>query len=136
MPTLFLDRIVIRLTICGAVLACAACAPVRQSQPSWAVATDARDQRITVIVENLVWSDVVVYSRVYGSTVRLGMVVAGDTGRFRIPKHHQVSHDLELFADPVGSSDGFTSDPVFAMPGQEVRWTVHRSAALRILTIW
>ncbi len=55
------------LTMCTAMLACAACAPARTSQPTWQAAGAAETQQISVLVENLTRNDVVVYSRVPGS---------------------------------------------------------------------
>ncbi len=87
-------------------------------------------------VENRVFLDVVIYSEVSGSRVRLGSVSSGFIGTFKIPRQHQLSSSLRLVADPIGSRQTYTSEPISAMPGTEIRWTVHENAGVRALSIW
>ena len=79
------------------------------------------DEHIAVVVDNIGWSDVVIYSTSLGSRIRLGQVTAQTTGRFRIPRQHRFATDLELIADPIGSPSLFRSGPVAAQTGQEIR---------------
>jgi len=94
------------------------------------------DEEIVVEVENLVWSDVTIYSAIYGSKTRLGIVTAGMTGRFKIPRHQKTSAEPELIADPIGSRHVLRSGRISAGPGQTIRWTVHENAGISSLTIW
>jgi hypothetical protein len=114
----------------------ASCATAGQGQPKWEGTPRAENQNITVVVENLIWNDVVIYSEAYGSRVRLGTVTTGMTSSFRIPKQQRFSPELELIADPIGSAYPYRSGTIVAAVGQEVRWTVHQNAGVRQLTIW
>ncbi len=126
--------VVARGTLFGAmVLVCAGCATMSPS-PRWE--GNLADEEIVVEVENLVWNDVTIYSASYGSKTRLGIVTTSMTGRFKIPRHQQVSTELHLVADPIGSRHRLESDRISAGPGQTIRWTVHENAGIRSLTIW
>ena len=126
--------VIARGTLFGvSVLVCAGCATMSPS-PRWeGTLTDAE---ILVEVENLVWNDVTIYSAVYGSKTRLGVVTTGMTGRFKIPRHQKTSTALELIADPIGSRHVLRSGRISAEPGQTIRWTVHEHAGISTLTIW
>ena len=96
----------------------------------------ADSESIQLTVDNRVFWDVVIYSEIPGSRVRLGTVTGGMNQQFRIPKHHQLSSNLRLVADPVGSPHAWTSDPIAAHPGTEIRWTVHENRGVRTLSVW
>lgn len=134
MFTVSARRVVVRATLSSvAVLVCAACAPSVSSRLSWGALPEGQD--ILVVAENHIWNDVVIYSEVLGSRTRLGMVVTGQSRRFRIPVHQRSASSLELIADPIGSTRTFRSGPVVVAPGQEIRWRIHRNAAVRNVTI-
>ncbi len=125
---------VVRSTLFGvSVLVCAGCATMSASPRREGNLTDTE---IWVEVENLVWNDVTIYSASYGSKTRLGIVTTSMTGRFKIPRHQSTSTDLQLIADPIGSRHVLKSGPIQAGPGQTIRWTVHRHAAISSLTVW
>lgn len=129
-----LQRVVVRSTFALAVGSASACASAPTSGPAWS-GNDSATERVTLVVENLVWSDMVVYSSVSGNRTRLGTVVTGQTRRFRLPAYHAFATDLELVADPIGSRQEYVSGRIVASPGQEVKWILHRSAAARMLTV-
>lgn len=127
-------RAVVRATLTSVtVLAYASCAPNAPSRLNWGTLSEGQD--ILVVAENHVWNDVVIYSEVLGSRIRLGMVVTGESRRFRIPIHQRSASSIELIADPIGSTRTFRSGAVVVAPGQEIRWRIHRNAAVRNVTI-
>ncbi len=96
----------------------------------------AAPRRISVVVENLIWNDVDIYTQSQGSRSYLGMVVTGQKRTFYVPIHHASARDLTIVADPIGSRHTYDSGRVVALPGQQIRWSVHRSAAMRIPSVW
>ena len=124
----------LQLVVLSALLA--GCATTTPTRVRWEGTSRTASQDIIVVVENLVWNDVVIYSEADGSRRRLGSVVTGMKGRFRLPDYQVNASNLVLIADPIGSSSAIRSLQIFAMPGQEVRWTVHERRSLRTLTIW
>jgi len=128
--------IVRSVMLTGLVMGSAGCATMNPSQPQWEGKPRVSEGDIAVVVENLIWNDVVIYSQSAGSRVRLGTVTTGRRSQFKIPYHQRFASDLELVADPIGSRYPIMSGPVVATLGQEVRWTIHRNAAIRAITVW
>ncbi len=77
---------------------------------------------VVVVVENRNWQDVTVYALRGGARVRLGTVTSMQTGRFVLSTEMTGSTQLRLMADPVGSLETFTSEPVRVEPGDQVQW--------------
>lgn len=77
---------------------------------------------VVVVVENRNWQDVTVYALRGGARVRLGTVTSMQTARFVLSTEMTRSTQFRLMADPVGSSQTFTSDPVRVEPGDQVQW--------------
>ena len=91
----------------------------------------------TVKVENFNWQDVVVYVVQSGQRVRLGMVTSMSTGKFRLPERFLGStSDIRLYADPIGSTSGYTTEAIRVVSGQEVSLSVQNSLALSSVAIW
>jgi len=122
---------VLAIVAAGMAAGCAT-APVRPVFEGRSAVT----QDVLVTVENRIFLDVVIYSESPGSRVRLGPVGGGLKRSFKIPKHQRLASTIRLVADPIGSQQSWASEPFAAMPGTEVRWTVHENAAVRALTIW
>jgi len=120
----------------GVVVFAAGCASPGPSSPRFTGVSAARDQHVTVEIQNIGWADVTIYSATGGARMRLGTVNANQTLRFPLPKIHQWATDLRLIADPIGSSHTYDSEPVTAVPGQVVRWVVHESRGVRSLSVW
>ncbi len=77
---------------------------------------------VVVVVENRNWQDVTVYALRGGARVRLGTVTSMQTARFVLSTEMTGSTQLRLMADPVGSLETFTSEPVRVEPGDQVQW--------------
>jgi len=91
----------------------------------------------TIRVENRNWSDVVVYAVRSGRRHRLGMVTSMSSARFRLPRGMAMgSGDLQLVADPIGSSRGFTSGPIHIGAGQEIALSVQNHLPMSTVSVW
>lgn len=90
---------------------------------------------VDVVVENHAWTDLSVYARTGSGNQRLGHVTSGRTATFRIPSMANRVMDVELFADPLASSDLHRSGRFIVSEGQRVVWTVHENRLGGELTI-
>lgn len=110
------------------------CASAPRS-PGWAGTLGAGED-IRITVDNKAYLDMVIYSEITGSRVRLGEVAGGFRATFKLPRHQMMASTIRLIADPIGSPRPYVSEPVSANPGQEIRWTVHEGRGLRALSVW
>jgi hypothetical protein len=91
----------------------------------------------TVRVQNQNWSDVVVYAVRGGRRHRLGMVTSMSSARFRLPRGLAMgSGDLQLVVDPIGSSRGFTSQPIHVGNGQDIALSVQNHLPMSTVSLW
>jgi hypothetical protein len=93
------------------------------------------DTGVDVVVENHAWTDLSVYASTGGGQHRLGHVTSGRTATFRIPSMAHRVMDVELFADPLASSELHRSGRFIVREGQRVVWTVHENRLGGELTI-
>lgn len=117
-------------TVFALVCASAACASAPVGTPF-----NRGDSGVDVVVENHAWADLSVYARTGGGNHRLGHVTSGRTVTFRIPSMAHRVMDVELFADPLASSDLHRSGRFIIHEGQRVVWTVHENRLGGELTI-
>jgi len=102
------------------VVALSGCAGRRQGESESAVAAT---EPLHIAVANRYALDVVVYAIINGQRRRLGVVTAATSGSFRLPRSSFAGGaPLRLLADPVGRSDGITSENIVVQPGQSVEW--------------
>ena len=88
---------------------------------------DSGRSQVEFVVENHAWKDLAVYAAAGGGRQRLGHVTSGRTETFRLPSMAHRVMDVELFADPLASSDQHRSGRFIVRAGQRVVWTVHES---------
>ena len=70
-------------------------------------------------VRNRHWQDVNVYLVLEGSRFRLGTVSSNHTERFPIGRFAGWdTHPLQVYVDPIGSSDTYETDDFFLADGQ------------------
>ncbi len=70
-------------------------------------------------VRNRHWQDVNVYLVLAGSRFRLGTVSSNHTDRFPIARFAGWdTHPLQVYVDPIGSTDTFTTDDFYLADGQ------------------
>ena len=101
-------------------------------------ARESGSSRTPIIrVDNRNWADVVVYAVRSGRKQRLGMVTSMSMARFRLPESMVVgSGELQLLADPIGSSGGFLSAPVLVNPGQDIAFNVQNYLPMSSISVW
>ncbi|HEX6039702.1 hypothetical protein [Longimicrobium sp.] len=90
-----------------------------------------------VVVANQNFLDMNLYVVQSGVRARLGMVTGLSTQRFRLPRDMNGDMaDVRIFADPVGSSQGYLSPPVRVRPGQSLELTIGATLSLSSLAVW
>lgn len=112
----------------------AGCSLVGAGAPSMAEGASADQEKqtrpTTAQVSNDSWYNISVYVVDSGRRQRLGSVPSYESSTFRIPQDMvQSSGQIQLFADPVGSTTTYRSSPVLIGPGQVVTWTVQNDAS-------
>lgn len=110
------------------------CSTAMEREPANAFtgSTDA-----TVLVTNNNWSDMTVYASRNGTVIRLGMVTSMSSERFALPSHLVVgSGNLQLIADPIGSTNKYRTQPLLVSPGQRVEFVLQNNLALSTLAVW
>ena len=92
----------------------------------------ARNNAATQVqVTNHNWMDMTVYAMREGHRVRLGTVTSQTVDRFQLPRGFDLGAGmLRLEADPIGSNDTFTSEPISVQMGSVVNWTIENHIAL------
>ena len=111
-----------------AVSLLAGCSLVGAGSPSMAEEmTPDREENATTVarVSNQSWFNVRVYVADSGRRQSLGSVSSYRTTTFEVPRDMvHSSGQIQMQADPVGSTEYYRSTPVLIGPGQVVKWTV------------
>lgn len=112
-----------------AVSVLAGCSLVGAGAPSGAepAAAEQQEERKTTVAEvsNDSWFNIQVYVADQGRRQRLGSVSSYQSATFEVPVDMvNTSGEIQLLADPVGSTRTYRSYPVMIGPGQVVKWTV------------
>jgi len=105
------------------VLAAAACTAFRNSQPE-----DQTDV-VTVMIVNHHALNVNIFSVAQGRRDRLGEVTAARSASFRLHTRRLPGNELQLRADPIGSSRPVTSELLRVSVGDLVHWTLESDLA-------
>lgn len=91
-------------------------APRKQEPP-------AADVTFQVINHN--YLDVVVYVLHDGQRTRIGMVTGSSTQDFALPPRLLgQAGEIQLYGDPIGSTDFALTELLFVQPGQHIEWTL------------
>lgn len=91
----------------------------------------AASEEVPVRVSNHNWSDVVVYALHSGVRYRLGDVSSMSTRVLTIPKGVISSIDgVQLVADPIGSEDSYTTEPIMTEPGDAIAFDVENQLSI------
>jgi hypothetical protein len=119
-----------------AAMALGACAPATSNMGGVDELAQT-DMRASVKVENNSWQDVDVFLLRGSTRMRLGMVTSMGTQRFAIPGNYlSGSSDLRLYADPIGSFNGWTTQPLMISPGQQVAVTLQNNLNLSSYSVY
>lgn len=97
----------------------------------------AAEERAVLIVENNNWADMTIYALRDGVRARIGQVTALSRGRFVLPQALTAgTSELRIMADPIGSSNRWTSQPILVMPGQELRFRLENNVHLSSYSVF
>lgn len=106
----------------------AGCSLVGAGAPSMAESASAEEQEDATTVakvSNDSWYNIQVYVVDSGRRQQLGSVASYQSSTFEIPRDMvNTSGQIQMLADPVGSTTNYRSSPVLIGPGQVVKWTV------------
>ncbi|MDP2496733.1 MAG: hypothetical protein Q8W44_01955 [Candidatus Palauibacterales bacterium] len=109
----------------------AGCSLVGAGAPSMAESESAEQEEsgpATARVANDSWYNISVYVVDSGRRQRLGSVPSYESSSFEIPEDMvSSSGQIQMLADPVGSTTTYRSSPVLVGPGQMVKWTVQNN---------
>lgn len=121
-----------RLAALGAALVALSCSSgARSTQLS---AAEVGDLSLTVTNEN--WLDMAIYVVRGDSRFRIGEAVGNTTARLRIPGSYIVGWTVQLMADPVGSTDTYTTDAIPVAPGEHLQLTVAPRMRMSSYAVW
>lgn len=95
-----------------------------------------RDAPVTLYVRNYNWNTVHVYVMGGGQTLSLGQLTTMDTATYVIPRSMlSTDQSIRLIADPIGSVQGYISEPVFVAAGDRVEWTINNALAQSVISV-
>lgn len=103
---------------------CASCASLRAAN----VPEDDSDA-VTLEIVNHHQLNVVVYNVAQGHRDRIGEVVAVSSSSFKLHLRRISGGEIRLYADPIGSSVGTTSETLHPTAGDTVTWTLETDLA-------
>lgn len=83
-----------------------------------------------VEVRNNNWADVNVYFIRNGARHRIGFVMSQSNRQFELPSAVLSGSGVQLFVDPVGSSETWLSSNIAVAPGDAIRWTIENELSL------
>lgn len=108
---------------------CASSRPATGPQPA--------QVRTTVQVTNHNWADMVVYAIHNGLRVRLGMVTSMTTRHLPVPRNLTLSGgDFRLAVDPIGSTQGFVTQPLQIRPGSRIEFNIQNNLPISTYSVW
>lgn len=95
------------------------------AEPAAAEQGEERNQPTVAEVSNDSWFNIQVYVADQGRRQQLGSVSSYQSATFEVPSDMvNTSGEIQLLADPVGSTRTYRSYPVMVGPGQVIVWTV------------
>ena len=119
----------------AAVLAATACAtPGGGAAP----VTDGQERpdHVAIRVMNNAWSAIHVYVVAGGQWQSLGVLSSQSTEDYTVAWSRLGGrNEIRLVADPVGSTEGYFSDPILVQPGDLVEWTLQNNLALSSVSV-
>ncbi len=98
--------------------------------------TSMRDAPVTLFVRNYNWNTVHVYVMGAGQNLSLGQLSSMDTATYVIPRSILASdQSVRLIADPIGSVQGYISEPVFVSAGDRIEWTINNALSQSVISV-
>ena len=115
------------------VLAASACGAFGRQPGAPDPVSDGGEQPrdFAVQVTNNSWSAIHVYVVAGGQWESLGLVASQNTADYEVSRSRLGGRgEIRLVADPVGSTQGYFSDPILVEPGDRVEWTLQNNLSL------
>ena len=111
-----------------------ACAPAMKQQGE---DVERYSEKAVLTVENNNWQDMTLYVLRDGTRIRLGSVTALSRAKFTLPSAaYAGTGELRIMADPLGSTQAWTSQPIHVMPGQELRFRLENNVQLSSYSVY
>jgi len=117
--------------VLGAATLLAACASGASR-----IANNPELQPISLTVTNQNWLDVDVFVVHDGSRYRIGQVGGNGAATLSIPSSLIVNGQVQLLADPIGSSDTYLTDKISVAPDEKVQLTVAPRMRMSSFAVW
>jgi hypothetical protein len=115
----------------------AACAPTISQGVGDELYEQVAVGKTTLRVSNNSWADMNLFLLRGTTRHRLGMVTSMNTTTFTIPEEAlSAASDLRLYADPIGSIRGWSTQPLLVNPGQEISLTLQNNLNLSSYSIF
>lgn len=93
--------------------------------------------RTQLVVQNRNWQEVAVYVVRSGSRMRLGTVSSMAKAEFSIPDAYVLGvSDINVQADPMGSSRVYNSGPIQVFPGARLELTIENAIQLSNFAVY
>jgi hypothetical protein len=121
--------------IFGVVLAVAALSSATSCMFRHQNPVDDETDVVTLNVINHNPLDMVIYNVRGGYRERIGDVTAASRGAFRLHLRRYPGNEVQFYADPVGRSQGVTSEVLHLFPGQSADWTLETDLARSSIAI-
>ena len=93
------------------------------------IASQDETDVVTVVIVNNHPLNVAVFNVAHGRRERLGEVTAIATSSFKVHLQRLPANELQLHADPIGSTRPVTSELLHVSPGDLVQWTLESNLA-------
>lgn len=94
-------------------------------------------EKTTMVVENNNWSDMTVYILRDGVRTRMGAVPSMGRATFVLSSALVGgTGEIRVQADPLGSSNKWTSQPILIVPGNQVRFRLENNVALSSYSVY
>jgi len=87
------------------------------------------------VVTNMHWAAVNVFVVYRGSNHRLGTLTTSQTERFELPPGSDIGSDVRFIIDPIGSTQGYVTESVYAQSGQEIIVRIENNLNLTTVSI-
>lgn len=124
-PAVCLLAAVLALSGCGAFSGQGGANPVPTGD------RNAEGEDISVRIENNAWDAIHVYVVAGSRWNSLGVVSSQGRSDYTVPSSSLGGRgEIRLVADPIGSTEGYFSDPILVEPGDRVEWTLQNNLSL------
>ncbi len=114
-----------RLRTLTLIATASGCFLLKHAAPARPPGVEVPATEIAVSVTNHNYLDVVIYIVHDGERTRIGTVTGSSSQLFHLPARLLgMSHEIQLYGDPIGSTDFARTETLIVHPGQYIEWTL------------